>query len=196
MTSSYGTPRFRAAHPLPFPAQGLPKICAVPAKRRGARRRTFRHTGDVNPTPPPRLVALFPAIKAEWSARLRGEPVVTPLGRPDTLAFLMDATLQQWAAGLRATDRTAWLRDKRTVTGPVHQHCACGLNPLTNYFGTGEAAIAAVAGGVLAAHAPASLGVFRALAQHEIDTLCSLCVRPERTACAARSGRNPRSPCA
>lgn len=130
------------------------------------------------------LAALFPAIKTDWLQRLHGEPVLSPLGRPDTLVFLMDATLLQWAMGLAAPDEAAWLRQCRPVAGAVHQHCACGFNPLLKYFDTGAAAIDGITRPALGAKAEAALALFRRLARHEVDLLCSLCLRPGHPGCA------------
>jgi hypothetical protein len=57
----------------------------------------------------------------------------------------------------------------------VHGYCACGLNPLLKYFTTGELALHAAAGPLLGAQLEEVLLLFRALAQQEIQTLCSLC---------------------
>ncbi len=137
------------------------------------------------------LAALFPAIKADWITRLRGEPVLSPLGRPDTLAYLMDATLQQWALGLGAPDQAAWLGKCRQMAGSVHQHCACGLNPLSKYFATGAAAIDRVATPVLGPEAGPALHFFAALAHHEVELLCSLCLRPGHPGCALPPAGRP-----
>ena len=115
---------------------------------------------------------------------LRGEPVLSPLGRPDTLVFLMDATLLQLLQGLQAKQELLWLQHCRPVAGSVHRHCACGLNPLLKYFTTGELALRAGAGPAVGAEIEEILLLFRALAQHEVDVLCSLCQHPEWPGCA------------
>lgn len=138
----------------------------------------------VNPSPRERLAGLLPAIKADWLARLQSEPMHTPLGRPATLAFLMEATLQQWTSGLGAADRVTWLKKCTPLAGSVHRHCACGLNPLLRYYTTGETAIACVAGTALGADGAPALAVFRDLARREIDVLCSVCIQPGHAGCA------------
>lgn len=130
----------------------------------------------VTPTSVQCLAGLGPAIKKEWADLLRGEPTITPLGRPDTLVFLMDATLAQLFAGLE--DRTShqqWLKRCAPVVGPVHNYCACGLNPLLKYFTTGELAVRAAAAGRFGSEIDEVLERFRSLAQREIETLCSVC---------------------
>lgn len=122
------------------------------------------------------LAGLGPAIKQEWAELLRGEPTITPLGRPDTLVFLMDATLAQLFAGLEEnTSHHHWLKQCAPVVGPAHAYCACGLNPLLKYFTTGELALRAAAAGPLGADVEEVLERFRSLAQREIVTLCSVC---------------------
>lgn len=122
------------------------------------------------------LAGLCPAIKKEWADLLKGEPTITPLGRPDTLVFLMDATLAQLFDGLESkSSHPHWLKRCNPVVGPVHNYCACGLNPLLKYFTTGELALRAAAGARLGAEIEEVLERFRALAQREIETLCSVC---------------------
>jgi hypothetical protein len=140
----------------------------------------------VNPNQCDQFPAQWPAIKAEWLKLLRGEPVLSPLGRPDTLVFLMDATLMQLQLGLQAAPGQPWLRHCRPVTGSVHRHCACGLNPLLKYFTTGEVALRAVAGPALPADIDDVLARFRALARHEVDALCSICQHPGAAGCELR----------
>lgn len=142
---------------------------------RGVRGGIAACSGTVHPAAAERLSSLLPAIKAEWDTLLRREPVLTPLGRPDTLVYLMDATLQQVLAGLREPARQRWLEACAPLAGSVHAACACGLNPLLNYFGTGELALAAHAAGALGKDWAEVRRVFRILARHEIEALCSVC---------------------
>jgi hypothetical protein len=120
-------------------------------------------------------VALGPAIKAEWSVLLHGEPSMTPLGRPDTLVYLMDATLTQLFGGLTGKSAKKWLHSCTPLVAPVHAYCACGLNPLLKYYTTGELALRAAAAATLGEEIEDVLLLFRSLAQQEIETLCSVC---------------------
>jgi|APLak6261663543_1056040.scaffolds.fasta_scaffold00808_8 hypothetical protein len=129
----------------------------------------------VSPTTVQSLAALCPAIKKEWVELLQFEPTITPLGRPDTLVYLMDATLAQLFSGLETKSTKHWLRDCAPVVGSMHGYCACGLNPLLKYFTTGELALRAAAGAPLGTDVEEVLLLFRALAQREIQTLCSVC---------------------
>ena len=141
-----------------------------------------------------RLSALSPAIKSEWTDLLRGEPTITPLGRPDTLVYLMDATLMQLYAGLEPTRSTQqWLRSCAPLAGPVHHYCACGLNPLLKYFTTGELALHAAAGSTLAEDLEEVLLIFRILAQNEIQMLCSVCQHKGVSGCCELAGRQSAS---
>lgn len=121
------------------------------------------------------LVPLCPAVKTEWMSLLRGEPVLTPLGRPDTLAYLMDATLAQLFAGLKGDPREKWLKRCPALVAPIHRYCACGLNPLLKYFTTGELALRAAAGPTLGEEIEVVLVQFHSLAQQEIEALCTVC---------------------
>jgi hypothetical protein len=131
------------------------------------------------------LAALCPAIKKEWMELLQGEPTITPLGRPDTLVYLMDATLAQLFTGLETKSTKAWLRSCEPVLGSMHGYCACGLNPLLKYFTTGEIALRAATGATLGGEVEEVLLFFRALAQREIQTLCSLCLHKGTSGCSA-----------
>jgi hypothetical protein len=151
----------------------------------------------VSPNTVQSLAALCPAIKKEWGELLRGEPTITPLGRPDTLVYLMDATLAQLFSGLEAgTTRSTqqWLRQCPPLIGPAHSYCACGLNPLLKYFTTGELALHAAAGKQLAGELEEVLLLFRALAQQEIQTLCSVCQHKGMPGCSEPPGRQPVHP--
>ena len=133
------------------------------------------HSVGVTPATYQSLVALGPAIKDEWSVLLRGEPSLTPLGRPDTLVFLMDATLTQLFSGLTGKSTKKWLHSYTPLVAPMHAYCACGLNPLLKYYTTGELALRAAAAATLGEEIEDVLLLFRSLAQQEIETLCSVC---------------------
>ena len=179
---------------LAFVARDLSKICAEPAKCCGATRVALWHHAAVTPISVQCLAGLCPAIKKEWADLLRGEPTITPLGRPDTLVYLMDATLAQLFAGLEAKSTRQWLRGCEPLVGPAHNYCACGLNPLLKYFTTGELALRAAAGTSLGAEIEEVLLRFRALAQQEIETLCSVCQHKGVPGCCEMAaGRIPPS---
>ena len=136
-----------------------------------------------------RLSAQFPAIKAEWCALLQGEPVLTPLGRPDTLVYLMDATRTQLEGALLRELTSDGTRRYPPVVGSVHAYCPCGLNPLLKYYGTGELALRAGAGKELGAELEFVLRVFRALARREIESFCAVCRHRESARCSEPCSR-------
>ena len=178
-----------------FVARDLSKICAEPAKGCGAWPAGLWHHVAVTPTSVQSLAGLCPAIKKEWTDLLNGEPTITPLGRPDTLVYLMDATLAQLFAGLEnKSSHQQWLKRCAPVIGPVHSYCACGLNPLLKYFTTGELALRAAAGARLGAEIEEVLQRFRALAQQEIETLCSVCQHKGVPGCCEMAAKDHHPP--
>lgn len=122
-----------------------------------------------------RLEGLRPAWKREWEALLRSEPTLSPLGNPDTLVYLMDETISQVSRDLRNRAGRAATVNSRALLVPLQRHCACGLNPLLNYYATGELALHAVAAPVLGSNLDEALTCYHLLAQKEIDTLCAVC---------------------
>jgi hypothetical protein len=126
---------------------------------------------------PQHLIALTDAIKADWTARLQGEPAMSPLGRPSTLGCLMDATLTQLFAGLNIALDEKWLRACSPVIASVHEHCGCGLGPMLRYFAAGEEAIRSALPVEIAGETAHLLSRYRLLARQEIDSLCKDCVR-------------------
>ena len=123
------------------------------------------------------------SMRARWEVLLRAEPVVTPLGLPDTLVHLFDTTLEEIFSVLgappgRPNDRYAGYSEQ--------PFCPCGRNPLLAYFTAAEQALRE--GLILsqAACAPldplerdASLheldAVLRRIAKREIEAFCGLC---------------------
>jgi len=140
------------------------------------------------------LVALCPAIKTEWGVLLRGEPALTPLGRPDTLVFLMDATLAQLFDGLTSRSDRKWLQHCPPLVAPVHRYCACGLNPLLKYFTTGELALRAAAGLAVGEEIEEVLILFHSMAQQEIEALCTVCQHKGVPGCCELPGKPVRTP--
>ena len=85
-----------------------------------------------------RLRSRRPVVKREWETLLRIEPVASPLGHPDTLAHLIDHTLDDLFHLLK----TAESRKRSHHAAPIHASlgdaCECGRNPLLAYFVAGE----------------------------------------------------------
>jgi hypothetical protein len=171
----------------------LPKKCADPGKSCGAPRPALWHSAGVTPATLQSLVALCPAIKAEWSVLLRGEPTLTPLGRPETLVYLMDASLTQLFSGLSGKSAKRWLHSCPPLIAPVHTYCACGLNPLLKYYTTGELALRAASAATLGEEIEDVLLLFRSLAQQEIETLCKVCQHKGVPGCCEMAAKPPSS---
>ena len=150
------------------------------------------HSAGVTPATLQSLVALCPAIKMEWGVLLRGEPALTPLGRPDTLVYLMDATLAQLFSGLSGKSAKKWLHSCPPLVAPVHTYCACGLNPLLKYYTTGELALRATAAATLGEEIEDLLLLFRSLAQQEIETLCKVCQHKGVPGCCELVEKRPK----
>lgn len=136
----------------------------------------------VDPAASVALLGRLPDIKAVWAELLRQEPALNPLGRPDTLIFLMDQTLRDLAAQMNTLPSPK----PGAIVAPPHRHCRCGLNPLLKYFATGELALRAAAAPALGPDFEATLLVFQRLAWHEINSLCSVCQLAQRPECALR----------
>lgn len=131
------------------------------------------------------LEQLRASIKSEWKKLLRQEPAATALANPDTLAYLMDSTLDQLFAGLRQPNEK-WLRDIARSRRPLRESCSCHLSPLIVYFSTGELALHAVASRSHAGDLPEISLLFHAIAHEEINALCSVCMRRDGPGCLSR----------
>lgn len=130
------------------------------------------------------------AVKMEWEALLRAEPAPSPLGNPDTLLYLMDETLSQVFRAVTENSLESVLRKSSALLVPLQRHCGCGLNPLLNYYATGELALHLVAAKRLTKPVlDAVLTSFHLLAQQEIDTLCSVCLNRSSSSCQAPAVR-------
>ena len=136
-----------------------------------------------------RLEALRPSLKREWENLLRAEPTLSPLGNPDVLVYLMDETFSQLVAGLRLRPLKHWSQHTAALRVPLQRHCACGLNPLLNYYATGEIALHLVVARDMHEHLEEILTCYHLAAQREIDTLCAVCQQREAGRCKAHADR-------
>lgn len=123
------------------------------------------------------LRARRPAIRVQWEALLRAEPIATPLGHPNALIHLIDATLEEVFEGLAAGG---------AATSGAEAACPCRRNPLLRFFAAGDQALKEALILTQAAAAPispverdASLaeldGVLQHLARREIEAFCAIC---------------------
>lgn len=133
-----------------------------------------------------RLEGMRPAMKREWEKLLRAEPTLSPLGNPDTLVYLMDETIDELLKELRTRALKHTVVSPRALLTPLQRHCACGLNPLLNYYATGELALHMVAADSLSpAELDEALVCYHQYARREIDTLCAVCQHRAHGTCAA-----------
>ncbi len=134
-------------------------------------------------------------IKTCWEVLLRAEPASSPLGNPDTLVFMMDGTLDMFFTAIHSPGPRRWLARHPLLCKSLGETCPCRRNPLLHYFVSGEQALLAISGQVLAdtAEGPEEEErilsetqlTFHYLAQYELQTFCDLC----RGNCArARAG--------
>lgn len=128
-------------------------------------------------------------MKREWEKLLRSEPTLSPLGNPDTLVYLMDETIAELLKLLRGGPRSPGAASGRALRAPLQRHCFCGLNPLLNYYATGELALHIVAAGALRGEElEEALACYHLYAQREIDTLCSVCQHRAPESCHVAAG--------
>jgi hypothetical protein len=153
------------------------------AKRRGAANDHMCHTGRMQAALLRELHGRRFSMRARWEALLRTEPVVTPLGLPDTLVHLIETTLEEVFSALGSPPGR---RHDRHAGDSEPPFCPCGRNPLLAYF---TAAGQALREGLIlsqAACAPldplerdASLHeldtVLRRIATREIEAFCGVC---------------------
>jgi hypothetical protein len=131
-----------------------------------------------------------PAIRRQWENLLRLEKPPNGLAHPDTLVRLIDWTLDEAFAALGHPSRRAARRRAARNRPPsyeqVRRACACGQNPLINYFLAGERALLEAlvlaqaetpADSAAARHTTATevhLAV-RRIARREVTLFCSVC---------------------
>lgn len=139
----------------------------------------------------PAFSACLPLIRTQWIKLLADESPLSPLGRTETVGYLMDVTLIQLVIGLRALPKPISSRTRlMPAVSQVLLHLACGIAPLKKYFSTGEQAIRACADSTPDANVEQVIAVFREIAALEIGSLCAACSRHD-TACCEKSRNGP-----
>ena len=122
------------------------------------------------------------ALKTAWLRRLRVRPPVSAMARVEILAHYMDATLRQ-LSGLLAGKRLRKVDSPEPLSVAIRRtNCSCGLNPLLDYYVTGDEALAAVLNGLTDEERQRLNECWHYLAQDEIEALCNVCCR-RSTAC-------------
>ena len=116
---------------------------------------------------------------------MRAEPVVTPLGLPDTLVHLIDTTLEEIFLRLKDSPRRQ-RPDGRGAEQNQRPLCPCSHNPFLAYFTAAKQALRE--GLILAQTACAPLdplerdsslleldSVFHQITKRDIEAFCGLC---------------------
>ena len=127
--------------------------------------------------------ASLPLIRRQWIQLLADEPPLSPLGRTETVGYLMDVTFIQMIRGLEAAPTANWRMRLAPVVSPIHLYLACGMTPLKKYFSTGEQAVRACTASSLGANVDEVIAVFKEIAAYEIDSLCAACIHPDSANC-------------
>ena len=164
-------------------------------KRCRAQKHLMWHYIGVDQSVIDRIELLRPAIKREWGALLRAEPTLSPLGHPDTLTYLMDETISQVIKSVHHQSLKSWIQRSPVLLAPLQRHCHCGLNPLLNYYATGELALrSALRQQFDAPTCEALLTVYHVKAQQEIETLCAVCQVHDTAHCRTKRSGTTHSP--
>lgn len=128
---------------------------------------------------PELLRARHAALKTAWLRRLRACPPVSAMARVEILAHYMDDSLRQLGCLLAGKEPRKPAPAKTVPAAIRRSHCACGLNPLLDYYVTGEEAIVAVLGDLSEMERERLNLCWHRLAHGEIEALCNLCCRRE-----------------
>lgn len=124
-------------------------------------------------------------IHGRWETLLRTERVNTPLAYPDSLVHLIEWTLDEVMAALRAMPPRR-RGDRHHAHGAARPECPCGRNPLLAFFLAGEQALLEAL--VLEQAARISIDpverdaalaelyqAIRTIARREVGAFCSVC---------------------
>lgn len=117
------------------------------------------------------------ALKTAWLRRLRACPPVSAMARVEILAHYMDDTLRQ--LGCLLNSRPLQGAESRAVVSSAlrRSQCPCGLNPLLDYYVTGDEALGAVLSNLSEEEREHVNQCWHRLAQGEIESLCNVCCR-------------------
>lgn len=141
-----------------------------------------------------------PQIWQRWRELLHLDPVVNPLGHPDTLVHLIDWTLDEAFLALTVPEPGRAPTRGRLVD-EEQSYCPCGRNPLLAFFVAGEQALCESL--VLAQASHRDLDpherdqaldelnfALRHIARREIQAFCGVCMyRAPATGAGARPSR-------
>jgi hypothetical protein len=123
-------------------------------------------------------------IRSRWNDLLHVERALSPLAHPDTLAFLLDQTLEKILAGLKSPGGET----NRATLGPppAWPRCDCGRNPYLRFYVAGEhallEALVLIQAEIHVRDANARdlavlelYEVVRLFARNDVELFCSLC---------------------
>jgi hypothetical protein len=124
-------------------------------------------------------------VRQRWRVALRHIPVHTALGNPDTLAFMIEPTLNRLFAAVSERREAPWLPAALPEMRLVEAASRCGLNPMIAYFLAGESAIVAVTRSIRGCGTMTEsemltaenelLATLRELGRGEITGFCGIC---------------------
>ena len=118
-------------------------------------------------------------IKDDWVRRLRATPPRSALADPAILVHRMDETLGQLIVILDRTKTEGATLGKYSLERKLRKVCQCGLNPLLDYFITGDAALSAIFSDLNPADFTALATAWHGLAHREVESLCGACCRKQ-----------------
>lgn len=133
---------------------------------------------------PELLRARHAALKTAWLRRLHACPPVSAMARVEILAHYMDDSLRQLGCLLGGRESRKPASGQTVRTAIRRSRCACGLNPLLDYYVTGEEALGAVLGDLTEDERAQLNQCWHRLAHGEIEALCKACCR-RGAACAS-----------
>ncbi len=116
-------------------------------------------------------------LKAEWLRRLRTKPPKTALSHADILIHRMDDTIGELALMIKGQAFPSAFVSNVTLQGKLRKICRCGLNPLLDYFLTGELVLLTVLPKLTDAEKVSLKKAWHAIAQRDVENLCGACCR-------------------
>jgi hypothetical protein len=144
------------------------------------------HLTHVNKVACAILESRLPFVKEDWLIRLKDEHTGSPLGRRDTVTFLMDATFMQLLHGLQTKSEIPWLMQCPPAIAPLHLYLLCGLGTVKRYFVVGEESLGVGAAQALGEEFGEVVAAFRKLARRELQALCLACEHSTLPSCELR----------
>ncbi|MGC4074260.1 MAG: hypothetical protein QM760_17455 [Nibricoccus sp.] len=124
-------------------------------------------------------------ITRRWRVALQEAPVYTALGNADTLAFLIEPTLNQLFDIARTRPEATWSPQMPPSSLLVEPASRCAINPMIGYYLAGESALTGTVRGMRATDSMTEtdilvsegelLAILRSLGRVEITQFCEIC---------------------